>query len=122
MIRIKSESGTKGLYFCLSAVAVVQSPSCVLLFATPWTAAVQASLPHHFPKFAQVMSIASVMPCLSSRVNYYVIFQVRLSKMSYFPPWILFCSSNYSNSRKFYQLFYYIYNAHDSSYYIQNRT
>ena len=41
----------------------VQSPSCVWLFVTPWTAACQASLfltiSWSFPKF---MSIASVMP------------------------------------------------------------
>ena len=35
---------------------VVQSPSCVWLFSTPWTAACQASLSltYHLPKFAQV--------------------------------------------------------------------
>ena len=42
---------------------VVQSPSCVLLFATPWTAACQASLSltiaQSLPKF---MSTASVRP------------------------------------------------------------
>ena len=42
---------------------VVQSPSCVWLFATPWTIAHQAALPltisQSMPKF---MSIASVMP------------------------------------------------------------
>ena len=42
-------------------VAVVQSPSHVRLFMTPWTAACQASLTisQSLPKF---MSIASVMP------------------------------------------------------------
>ena len=44
-------------------IVVVQSPSCVPLFATPWTAARQASLSftisHSLPKF---MSIASKMP------------------------------------------------------------
>ena len=44
-------------------IVVVQSPICVQLFATPWTAACQASLSltisWHLPKF---MSIASVMP------------------------------------------------------------
>ena len=49
------------LYKCLAVV--VQSPSHVRLFATPWTAACQASLPltisQSLPKF---MSIASVMP------------------------------------------------------------
>ena len=31
---------------------VVQSPSCVRLFATPWTA-VSSPVPHHLPEFAQ---------------------------------------------------------------------
>ena len=48
----------------VSAVPVVQSPSCVRLFATPWTAARQASLSlsisRSLPKF---MSIELVMPC-----------------------------------------------------------
>ena len=39
----------------LNKIAVVQSPSCVHLFATPWTAAHQASLSltisQNFPKF-----------------------------------------------------------------------
>ena len=33
---------------------IVQSPSCVQLFATPWTTTRQASVPHHLPKFVQV--------------------------------------------------------------------
>ena len=42
-------------------VVVVQSPSHVWLFVTPWTAAHQASpAPQHLPKFAQFMSITSV--------------------------------------------------------------
>ena len=32
----------------------VQLPDHVRLFATPWTAALQASVPPHLPKFAQV--------------------------------------------------------------------
>ena len=43
---------------------VVQSPSCVLLFATPWAAVHQASLSlptsRSLPKF---MSVESVIPC-----------------------------------------------------------
>ena len=35
-------------------IIVVQSPSRVQLFATPWTAARQASLSLAIPKFAQV--------------------------------------------------------------------
>ena len=35
-------------------VVVVQLPSCAQLFATPWTAARQASLSLAIPKFAQV--------------------------------------------------------------------
>ena len=38
-----------------SPIVVVQSPSRVWLFVTPWTATLQASLvPHHLPEFAQV--------------------------------------------------------------------
>ena len=49
----------------VSAVpVVVQSPSCARLFATPWTAARQASLflniSRSLPKF---MSVELVMPC-----------------------------------------------------------
>ena len=40
----------------------VQSLSHVRLFATPWTAARQASLSNQLLKFAQLMSIVSVMP------------------------------------------------------------
>ena len=44
---------------------VVQSPSCVQLFVTPWTAACQAflslTIPRSLPRF---MSIASVMPSI----------------------------------------------------------
>ena len=50
-------------YVCISTEIVVQSPSRAQLFATPWTAACQASLSltisQSLPKF---MSIASVMP------------------------------------------------------------
>ena len=35
-------------------VAVVQLPTCICLFATPWTAACQASVSHHLLEFAQV--------------------------------------------------------------------
>ena len=46
-------------------VVVVQSPSCVWLFATPWTPALQASLSlHHLPKFAQVC-----VQCISDAVQ-----------------------------------------------------
>ena len=34
-----------------------QSPSCVRLFTTPWTAARQASPPHHLWEFAQVFKM-----------------------------------------------------------------
>ena len=37
-----------------ATTSVVQSPSRVWLFATPWTAARQASVPHHLPEFVQV--------------------------------------------------------------------
>ena len=51
------------IYFTFWVIIVVQPPSCVRLFATPWTAACQASLSltisWNLPKFT---SIASVMP------------------------------------------------------------
>ena len=49
--------------FLARTVAVVQLPSHVWLFATPWTAACQASLSlHHLLKFPKFMSMALVMP------------------------------------------------------------
>ena len=47
----------------MSWLSVVQSLSCVQLFATPWTAAHQASLSFTIPQnFLKLMSIESVMP------------------------------------------------------------
>ena len=44
------------------SVVVVQSPSCVQLFVTPWTTALQASLSHTiYWRFSKFMFIASVM-------------------------------------------------------------
>ena len=50
----------------LCTVVLVQLPSCVWLFATPWTTAHQASLPgfpvlHYLPELAQTQ-VKSVMP------------------------------------------------------------
>ena len=43
-------------------VGVVQSPSCVRLFTTPWTAGCQGFLvSHHLQEFAKSMSIESVI-------------------------------------------------------------
>ena len=51
------------LYYCIFVV-VVQSLSCVQLFATPWTAARQAFLFFTlFQILVKLMSIESVMPC-----------------------------------------------------------
>ena len=48
----------------VSVVAVVQSPSCVCLFGTPWTAAHQASLSFTISQnLLKLMSIELVMPC-----------------------------------------------------------
>ena len=48
---------------CIYFVVVVQSPSCVSLFATPWTAACQASLPLTISwSLSKFMSTESVMP------------------------------------------------------------
>ena len=51
------------LLFALVFIIVVQSPSRVQLFATPWTAACQASLSFTFSQsFLKLMSIESVVP------------------------------------------------------------
>ena len=59
----KSRSHSHSISELVEHLGVVQSPTHVQLFATPWTAASQASLSltisHSLPKF---MSIASVMP------------------------------------------------------------
>ena len=48
---------------CIYFVVVVQSPSCASLFATPWTAACQASLPLTISRsLSKFMSTESVMP------------------------------------------------------------
>ena len=49
--------------FCICAIVLVQSFSCVRLFATPWTAAHQASLSFTILwSLLKLMSIESVMP------------------------------------------------------------
>ena len=45
-----------------TSFVVVWSLSCAWLFATPWTAAPQASCPSPSPRVCSVMSIESVMP------------------------------------------------------------
>ena len=48
---------------CISVVAaVVQSLSCVQLFATPWTAALHASCPSPSPRACSNVSVEQVMP------------------------------------------------------------
>ena len=48
---------------CIYFAVVVQSPSCVWLFATPWTAARQAFLPLIISQsLSKFMSIESMMP------------------------------------------------------------
>ena len=50
-------------YWCLGLSVIVQLPSCVWLFATPWTAACQASLSLTISwSLLKLMSIESVMP------------------------------------------------------------
>ena len=49
--------------FCCTPLTLVQSLSCVQLFATPWTAARQASLSiTNFRSLLKLVSIESVMP------------------------------------------------------------
>ena len=49
--------------FCCAPLTLVQSLSCVRLFATPWTAARQASLSiTNFRSLLKLVSIESVMP------------------------------------------------------------
>ena len=51
-------------YSFLCYIVVVQSLSCVRLFATPWTAAHQASLSFTISRsLLELTSIESVMPC-----------------------------------------------------------
>ena len=53
-------------------VAVVQSPGCVWLFVTPWTAAHQASLSFIIsPSLLKFMSIALVMPYPAISSSYF---------------------------------------------------
>ena len=62
LLRKYSELMNSGGSVCL-VVLIVQSLSCVWFFATPWTAASQASLP--FPiswTLLKLLSIESVMP------------------------------------------------------------
>ena len=55
----------------LCTVVLVQLPSCVRLFATPWTTAHQASLPgfpvlHYLPELAQTHVKSAMHPTISS--------------------------------------------------------
>ena len=54
-----------GVYMCVCVLylfVVVQSPICVWLFVTPWTAAHQISLSSLSPSLLKLMSTESVMP------------------------------------------------------------
>ena len=69
------------LSFWLSLISSVQSPSPVWLFATPWTAACQASLSiTNSQSFLKLMSIQSVMPS-----NYLLLCRSLLLLPSIFP-------------------------------------
>ena len=62
-IRISSAAARVGLERWTSAIVAVQLLSCVWLFATPWTAAHQASLPFIISQsLLRFMSTESVMP------------------------------------------------------------
>ena len=57
-----SHQGSLSIYVYMYCFSSVQSFGHVRLFATPWTAARQASVHHQLPEFTQLMSIKSVMP------------------------------------------------------------
>ena len=60
MIKTLQKMGTEGTYFNISSVQLL---SCVWLFATPWIAALQASLSiTHSQSSLRLTSIESVMP------------------------------------------------------------
>ena len=71
----------------LHYVVVVQSLSCVWFFATPWTAACQASLSTISQTLIKLMSIESVMP-----PNHLVLSRPLLLLPSIFPSIRVFCS------------------------------
>ena len=54
---------------CISQFSLVQSLSRVRLFATPWTAACQASLSiTNYQSLLKLMFIESVMPCMHRQI------------------------------------------------------
>ena len=88
---MKTEPGILGLF-----VVVVLSLSCVQLFATPWTAACQASLSlttsWSLPKF---MSIASVVPSSHLKLwRYLFLLTLIFPRSGTFPMSQLFTSDN----------------------------
>ena len=71
-------------------LSLVQSPSCVQLFVTPWTAALQTSLPFTISlSLLKLMSIELVMPS-----NHLILCCPLLLLPSVFPSIRIFCSES----------------------------
>ena len=87
-------------------IQLIQSPSLVWLFVTPWTAACQASLfITNSRSLCKLMSIESVMPC-----NFLILCRPLL------PPSIfnLIISFHYSSASTIIHLFFHIFMSHHS--------
>ena len=68
-------------YICLSSVAQLSLRLSLRLFATPWTAACQASLPiTNSRSLPKLMSIDSVMPS-----NHFILYRLLILLPSFFP-------------------------------------
>ena len=77
-------------YFCPEGLLLLFSLSCVRLFATPWTAARQASLSFRISQsLHKLMSIESVMPS-----NYLLLCHPLLLSPSIFPSIWVFSSES----------------------------
>ena len=83
-------SGWLAVVIAVWFMVVVHSFSCVRLFATPWTAAQQASLSFTISQtLLKLISIESVMPS-----NHLILFHLRLLLPSIFPSNKVFSSES----------------------------
>jgi len=85
----------KAFHFSSHHFSLVQSLSCVWLFATPWTAAHQVSLPiTNSRSLLKLMSIELVMPC-----NHLIFYCPLLLPPSIFPSIRVFSSESVLRTR-----------------------
>ena len=97
MLKLKKQKTKQPFNLDFYVVAVVQSLSRVWLFATPWTAAHQASLFFIISwSLLKLMSIESVMPS-----NYLILFQPLLLLPSIFPSIKVFTNYSASGGQKY---------------------